>query len=335
MTRNVHIRKARRDWLSTKSDQKASTIRAYESISRDFVEWLEQQGIEQTQDIDGYLVQQYKIKRREEDNVAPSTLHNNLKHLRVFVKYLQNSELVDYGLYDKIEVPNVTSDQARSDDIVSEDRMEQLLDYLETYEYATRQHAFVQLLWHTGCRISGLVSLDVKDFKPQAEKMTFRNRREGGTPLKNGIDGQRDVTLNQKTIDVLNDYINGRRHNVTDEYGRRPLFTTKNKRMQRQLAYKDFIGLSRPCVYDNSCPHDRAFDNCSAYKMKRKAFECPSTDSLHPIRRGSITYHLKQGWPAEKLSERVDVSVRVLYEHYDARSYEEKRQGRKKFVETL
>lgn len=335
MDRNIHIRKARRDWLSSKDNQKDSTVRAYESISRNFIEWLEGQDITQTQDIDGYLVQQWKIKRREEDNVAPATLHNNVKHLRVFIKYLQNSELVDAGLYDRIEVPTISTEQYRSDDIVPKQKMEKLLDYLETYEYASRRHAFVQILWHTACRVSGAVSLDLDDFDPAQGKMTFRNRRHEGTSLKNGIEGQRDVSLNDEIVGVVNDYINGRRHDVTDEYGREPLFTTKNKRMQRQLAYKDFVGLTRPCEYGNTCPHDRAFDDCTAYKMKRKASKCPSSNGLHAVRRGSITYHLKQGWPAEKLSERADVSVSVLYDHYDARSYEEKRRGRSQFVDNL
>lgn len=41
------------------------------------------------------------------------------------------------------------------------------------------------------------------------------------------------------------------------------------------------------------------------------------------------------GWPKEKLSERVDVSVSVLEKHYDARTHEKKREGRKEFVDLM
>jgi hypothetical protein len=83
------------------------------------------------------------------------------------------------------------------------------------------------------------------------------------------------------------------------------------------------------------CPHDREIEDCEAAQMKKNAPSCPSSVSLHPIRRGSITYHIDRGWPKEKLSERVDVSVEVLNKHYDARKKEQERQGRKEFLDLL
>jgi hypothetical protein len=72
-----------------------------------------------------------------------------------------------------------------------------------------------------------------------------------------------------------------------------------------------------------------------AAQNKKEAFGCPSSESLHPIRRGSITHHINKGWPKEKLSERVDVSVSVLNKHYDARKKEESREGREKFLDLM
>jgi hypothetical protein len=63
--------------------------------------------------------------------------------------------------------------------------------------------------------------------------------------------------------------------------------------------------------------------------------KCPSSLSLHPIRRGAITYQINRGWPKEKLSERTDVSVEVLEKHYDARTQEEQREGRKQHLDLL
>lgn len=56
---------------------------------------------------------------------------------------------------------------------------------------------------------------------------------------------------------------------------------------------------------------------------------------MHPIRRGSITYHLNQGWPKEKVSERCDVSLEVLDKHYNEQTKEDERQARRKFVDRL
>jgi hypothetical protein len=109
------------------------------------------------------------------------------------------------------------------------------------------------------------------------------------------------------------------------------MFTTGHGRLARQRAYKNLVPVTRPCVLSGNCPHERIIDQCEAAQYSGKAPSCPSSVSLHPIRRGSITYHINRGWPKEKLSERVDVSVGVLDKHYDARTEEQERQGRKEY----
>ena len=56
---------------------------------------------------------------------------------------------------------------------------------------------------------------------------------------------------------------------------------------------------------------------------------CPSSRSPHGIRRGSITYHLTQETSPEVASERMDVSLEILYKHYDVRDEREKMGVRK------
>jgi hypothetical protein len=135
---------------------------------------------------------------------------------------------------------------------------------------------------------------------------------------------------------IVTDYIEARRTPSTDEHGREPLFTTREgNRVSRQIIYKNIVGYTRPCIFTNNCPHNRKIESCEAYQQKRQAPSCPSSTSLHPIRRGSITYHLNQGWPKEEVSERCDVSVDVLEKHYDNRTEEEKRERRREFIEDL
>lgn len=139
-----------------------------------------------------------------------------------------------------------------------------------------------------------------------------------GTALKNGEGSERNVTSSEGLIDVLNDYIEGRRSDVLDEFGREPLFTTPSQRVDRGHVYKNITGYTRPCVCANVCPHDCEIDSCEpAQKKKKRAFGCPASRSTHPVRRGSITHHLNCGWPKEKVSERCDVSVATLEKHYN------------------
>ena len=337
MTRaNIHIRKAKKDFLSSKRNNlKDSSVRSYKSIITDFVEYCETNGIEAVNEIDGYTLEQWKIKRKDEDEARPATLKNNVKHVRVFIRWCESTELLDEGMADKMQVPSITDAQARSDDVVTPDQMQSILNYLEMYEYATRLHAFTQLVWHIGCRISVAIALDVQDFRPREGVLKIRNREQTDTPLKNGNKSERNVSLSDEVVEVLNDYVNGRRLNVTDAHGREPLFTTQAGRMSRQVAYRNFVAISRPCVYDNHCPHNRNIDNCEAAQKKKQSFGCPSSESLHPIRRGSITYHLNQGWPIEEVSGRCDVSVDVLRKHYDTRTLEDTRNQRKQHLDKL
>lgn len=333
----VSPRQARRQFLATKKGVvKDSTVRAYRFPTKHFVEYCEKHAVETTGEISGYVIESWKQQRRSE-NIKLVTVHNNVKHLRVFIRWCESVDLVESGLADKITVPLLPDDEARSDDVLRLDHAEDVLRYLTTYEYGSRNHALFHTLWHTGCRISGALALDKDDFVQTRDGalLQFRDRKSAGSALKNGSGGERDVTLSEDLRTTLVDYIEVKRNDVTDEYGRQPLFTTRYGRLPRQRAYKNLVPLTRPCELTGDCPHEREIENCDAAQFSEKAPACPSSVSLHPIRRGSITYHINRGWPKEKLSERVDVSVSVLTKHYDARTKEQERQGRKEYLDLL
>jgi|APHM01.1.fsa_nt_gi hypothetical protein len=90
--------------------------------------------------------------------------------------------------------------------------------------------------------------------------------------------------------------------------------------------------MTRPCALDQGRPHDREIDECEATGHTYAA-RCPSSVSPHPIRRSSIAHWLDEGDPEELLSDRMDVSVDVLEEHYDAPSEEQKRQLRRDMLD--
>lgn len=333
--RHITPRQARYLFLNTKKGTvKQSSYRAYRFPTKHFMEYLESENIEDMREVDGYVIENWKLARKAED-IAPATFKSTVKHVAVFVRWCERSNIVEYGVGDNIEIPNIAVEDEASHKTVSHSRAQELLHYLSTYEYGTRQHAIFYLLWEVGCRISGAMALDLTDFSSTDSRLEFRDRKQSGTALKNGTNGERNVTLSDDLIHVLSDYIEVKRHDVRDEYDRKPLFTTPYGRISRQSVYKNVVGFTRPCVYEGRCPHNKSIESCRAAQNKKKAYECPSSTSMHPIRRGSITHHLNQGWPKEKVSERCDVSVGVLEKHYNEQSKEDERHTRRKYIDRL
>jgi len=333
--RNALPRQARSLFLKSKKDSlKESSYRAYRFPTKHFIQYLESENIVNIREVDGYVIENWKLTRKA-DGIAPATFKSNVKHVAVFVRWCERTNLVETGVGDQIVIPNIAIEDEASHKTVSKKRAEDILRYLEKFEYGTRQHAIFYFLWQTGCRISGAITLDLDDFHPTESKIEFRDRKTSETALKNGSRGERNVTLTDDLIRVLSDYIDISRDDVRDEYDRRPLFTTGSGRIRRQVVYKNVVGFTRPCVYDGGCPHNREIENCDAAQNKKKGYECPGSISMHPIRRGSITNHLNQGWPKEKVSERCDVSVSILEKHYNEQSKEDERQTRRKFLDRL
>lgn len=156
----VSPRQARRQFLESKKGVvKDSTVRAYRFPTKQFIEFCEKHEVETTGEISGYVIESWKQQRRSE-SIKLVTLHNNVKHLRVFIRWCESVELVEQGL---------------------------------------------------------------------AARWPFRTSRTS----------RLEVTISESLRKTLVDYIEGKREDVDDDFGRDPLFTTVNGRTPRQRAYKN------------------------------------------------------------------------------------------------
>ena len=68
---------------------------------------------------------------------------------------------------------------------------------------------------------------------------------------------------------------------------------------------------------------------------RNETSKCPSSVSPHAIRRGSITQHLSKDVSEKVVSDRMNVSLDVLEEHYDRRSEREKADQRRDYLDEL
>ncbi|TKX46357.1 site-specific integrase [Halorubrum sp. SD690R] len=319
-----------------KANLSDSTIYNYQSNLGSFTEWCDYQShIDHIGDIDQFDISDFKMNRRDDDGVADTTLYNVMVALRTFIKWCESKGLVD-DLSENIMLPD--RGRASRTETIDPEAAEQILNYLDKYEYATYPHVLFAIMWDAGLRIGAIRSLDLDDYHSAEAYVELHHRpgpgsteslnKDRGTPLKNDKDSEREVNLHDWVAEITDDYIAGPRNGLTDNAGRKPLLTTSKGRPARTTLRRQIRGMTRPCCYTNECPIDREIETCEATEWD-KAAKCPEGVKPHSIRRSAITYWLNEGHSKELVSDRMDVSPDVLEEHYDQRTEGEKREVRR------
>ena len=183
----------------------AATIRSHRSRLGHFVRWCDQRDIENLNNLTGRKLQEYRLWRRNDGNLSKTSVKTQVDTLRVFVRWLGTVDAVDPELYLKVISPDVTPDENSRDVKIDKEDAEAMLSHLETYEYASRRHVTIALLWHTMMRRGAAHALDVDDYDPDGQYLELRHRPDTGTPIKNGFDGERLVGLSGWLCNLLDD----------------------------------------------------------------------------------------------------------------------------------
>jgi len=326
------------DWYleHRRDDLRTATRRKHRSALGTFVDWTDEAGIDDMNDIGGRQLMEFKTWRKTETDLVTVSLNGNLAILQRFLRFCENIDAVAEGVSDQVPLPNVPPEEEVNYEVPTDEEVEDIRSYFRRFEYASRRHVEFELIAEVGVRLGAVRAIDVGDFNPEAKVIRLRHRPEGtddyGTPLKNGPDGERLINLSDQLRNFVVDYIEHNRADITDKYDREPLFTTSGGRPSTATIRRDFYKMSRPCTYSGNCPHDREIAECDAAK-NANATDCPSRFSTHPLRKWAIMNQLDEGVPKELLSDRVDVSVPVLDKHYDQRTEEQKSRRRREVLE--
>ncbi|ELZ87503.1 XerC/D-like integrase [Haloferax elongans ATCC BAA-1513] len=295
-----------------------------------FLDWCETAGIDNLNDLTGRKLNDF-VRWRQGD-IAPITLQKQISSVRMALDFWADIDAVEPGLREKIHAPELPDGSEARDIHLEADAAEAILEYLDRYHYASRKHAVMALIWRTGMRRSTVRALDVGDLHEDEHAIQVVHRPESETPLKNGEKGERWVYIGPDWMRVLQEYVRENRTPATDDYGRHPLITTSWGRATGDTIYQIVNEATQPCEYGLPCPHDRDPSDCEAREKRQYASKCPSSKSPHAIRRGHITHYLSQDVQPEIISERSDVSLEILYQHYDARTAREKMEVRKQHL---
>lgn len=180
-------------------------------------------------------------------------------------------------------------------------------------------------------RVGEVHALDCKDYDPVNRSLEVVHRPESGTTLKNQSAGERFVALSNEVCELLDDWLEYTRPEVTVD-GRKPLISTAEGRAHTTTLRGDCYRYTRPCEITGECPHGRSLTDCEATSYD-SASGCPSVVSPHAFRRGGITHALQEGWPMKAVGDRANVSESVLSTHYDSRNEEEKMEQRRDYLD--
>lgn len=321
-------------YLNTRRDELTqTTLRSHRYRLEPFVEWCGEENITSMQAIEGHMLNDYRLWRQADGDLSVVTMNTQLTTLRKFVQFCEAIGVVTGGLADSILIPS-TNGNDRRDDVLPAEHAADMLEYLGRYEYASLDHTLMLLLWRTGMRIGAAHSLDVDDYLRDEQQLVVAHRPQGGTTLKLGEEGERVLALTDDTCNVLNDYIDNRRYQITDDHGREPLFTTEQGRMAKSTMRTHVYRCTQPCHRTQQCPHDETVDSCE-HRGYSATTGCPSSVAPHDVRRGAITHFLSKDVPTKVVSGRMNVKADTLDKHYDKRTEETKAEQRRRFLEGL
>lgn len=222
-----------------------------------FLEWCDEEGFEDMNAMTRRKAHAYKQHRVEQ--VAPITVEHEMRTFRIFLRFCERIGAVPEGVAASVSVPKAKRVERSRTVSLPEEAADEILDYLAKYEYASFRHVLFNLVWNLGCRIGGVRALDLGDFhahSPDGPFIEFHHRPETGTPLKNKWKSERKPPIRESLRDVIVDYIEEHRHDVTDDHGREPLLTTKQGRPAKTTIQRNIYAMTRPCYYTNDCPHD-------------------------------------------------------------------------------
>ncbi|WP_435363516.1 tyrosine-type recombinase/integrase [Haloarchaeobius sp. DYHT-AS-18] len=324
-------------YLEARKDDAAEwTITSHRARLRPFIEWCEEQDVDNLNDLSGRDLYHYRVWRAngnysnsDVDKLAPTTLETSLSTLRTFLMFCADVEAVHPDLYTKVPLPELSKSDEVSDSKMAPDRVPAILDYLYRYEYASRSHVIFLLLWHCGARIGGIRAIDLEDVDLDTSSPTieFVNRPETDTRLKNGEKSERVNRISDEVAKVIQDYIDGPRVRIRDDHGRAPLLTTTHGRISAGTVRVTLYQITRPCMLDHQCPHDENPTTCE-YNTRAKASMCPSARSPHDVRKARVTKYRDDGVSRAIVSDRLDASEPILDKHYDRASERDKAERR-------
>lgn len=244
----------------------------------------------------------YLALRQKRDKVTKTTANNELRYLRSFFGYLAVEELIAKNPIAKIE--RIKCDKQKKN-AFTELEVEKLRDACSN----AWETAVVETLLSTGCRVTELVNILIKDL-------------EGDQLIVHGK-GNKDrvVYLNAKSIMAITKYLAERKDSNPYLFPG-GYFASPRKDCKNWYKYPDRVDPKRHC------------ETGSIEHKVRMVGKKAGVQNVHPhrFRRTCATFALRRGMPIEQVSKMLGHENISTTQIYLDLSEEDLKQAHKKYV---
>jgi site-specific recombinase XerD len=267
------------------------TRETYSNAVREFIALHGITSAEELKEID----QAHVIAWRDsliKSGASPKTVHNRISAVSSLFKHLCEKQIVKRNPTTGVKRPHVDSSQVKTPVITPE----QVRKILEAPEASTpqglRDRAILHILFYTGCRISEVCSLNVKDFYEDGGYYVLDFVVKGGKRNR--------LAIHQELQIALRDYLRAAGHENNDEA---PLILAAKSKPERNA----FSPLTRQQMHN-------------VFMKYTKRAKLPKGVRPHTARATFITQALERKCPIEAVQRSVGHSRISTTQMYDKRT---------------
>ncbi|MCA9041690.1 MAG: site-specific tyrosine recombinase XerD [Planctomycetaceae bacterium] len=212
-------------YLEAECGMAQNTITAYKTDVARFLDWYKVEGPSQINEIELNLFSRY-IEHLNNEGLNPTSIARHLISIKMFFRYLVLEGVI---LESKAELINAPKLAQKLPTVLSPDRVDELLEAPDhTDRYPLRDKAILATLYATGCRVSELTGLKLRDL--YLEEAYCRCLGKGNK--------ERIVNLNPRAITAIKKYLKFERPPMTRRNDSGFLFVTRaGNRMTRDVVF--------------------------------------------------------------------------------------------------
>lgn len=186
------------NFLAVEKNASPNTLAAYRNDLAQFEGWYARKGGGALEEATQAQLTAFVEYLRDEMKYKSATVARKVASLKSFYSFLAGEGIIEADPTEQVKSPQVGKQLPRALTVQEVDELLEQPARKNTLE-GRRDRAMLELLYHTGLRVTELVSLDVHDVELEKLPVTVRCVGKG--------DKERVLTIPNETVDELRQYI--------------------------------------------------------------------------------------------------------------------------------